>query len=165
MSKEKERKTARILYVDQGKTNKEISRLVGVTEKTVSQWAQKYGWEEERTARNVTPARRIENIKSIIHSLSEERLEVQRQAQQAEADNDIDTATELRTRIGKIDDSVAKWNKTLSAIQDENKVSLSVYLKVMDQIFEALRIYDNQLYIKTVDFQENHIHKITRELI
>lgn len=165
MAKEKERKTARILYVDQGKPNNEIARLVGVTEKTISQWAAKYGWGEERTARNVTPARRMENIKSIIHSLSEERLEVHRQAQQAENNGDLDGATELRTRIGKIDDSVAKWNKTLTAIQDENKVSLSVYLKVMDMIFDALRLYDSNLYLQTVEFQENHIHKVTRELI
>jgi DNA-binding CsgD family transcriptional regulator len=36
MAKEKERKLARIMFVEQGKTAKEISRLLSVSEPTLS---------------------------------------------------------------------------------------------------------------------------------
>ena len=164
MAKDKEKNTARILFVEQGKTQKECARLVGVTEKTLSDWVEKFGWKGERNARMASPVKRMENIKAIITTLSDERIELTRQVKMAEIDNNLELITSLRGQISKIDDAVAKWNKALITITGENKITLAVYIDVMEKVFDALRVYDLKLFMETIKFQEQHLHKITSEL-
>lgn len=165
MAKEKERRTAHILYVEQGKNAREVSEMIGCAEKTIGEWVSKFGWKEERTARQASPAKRAENIKMIITNLSEDRLRLDREIRTIESEgNNLDSLAELRDRVSHIDDSVSKWNKTLETIEKENKVSLSTYLLVMDEIFSAMRLYDVKMYMSSVEFQEHHIHKISLSL-
>jgi len=164
MAKEKQRKTAYILFVEQGQNRKEIAQLTGVSELTIGKWVKKYGWLKERAARNASPVKRSENMKSIITTLSEERLELARQTKEAELNGDLETIKNLRIQISKIDDAVAKWNKALITVDNESKITLSVYLHVMEQIFESLRIFDRNLYMQTINFQEHHLHDKTMEL-
>jgi transposase len=161
MAKEKEKKVARILYVDQGKDAKEISGMVNVSEATLSKWVNQFGWKQARSARVANPSNRTNNIKQIINDLSEQRIELGRQLKQAESDSDIERCTELRTIIAKVDDAVSKWNKTLENVDKENQVTLSTYLNVMDMVFEALRKEDIKLYMKTLDFQERHLNDVS----
>jgi hypothetical protein len=161
MAKDKERRTARILYVEQGKTAREVSDLVGVAEKTIGDWVEKGAWKEERTARQASPAKRSDNIKLIITNLSEDRLRLDRNIKDAEAlGSNPESLQSLREEISRIDDAVSKWNKTLENIESENRISLSTYLNVMDQIFKSLQVYDPKLYMSTVEFQDEHVHKI-----
>ena len=164
MAKNKERKTARILYVEQNKTQKEIASLLGVTEKTVSFWVNKYDWQKERTARNASPARRKNNIKAIITNLAEERLELDSEVKQLEKEGDQEEANHKRERISKIDDAVAKWNKTLMTIDKENEISLSAYIQVLESIFNDMRLFNPKLFMQTIEFQEQHLHKVTSQL-
>ena len=161
MAKDKERRTAHILYVEQGKTGREVADLTGVAEKTISEWINKYGWKEERSARQASPAKRASNIKLIITNLSEDRIRLDRQAKEAEACGDQEQLTKTREEISRIDDAVSKWNKTLENVESENRVSLATYLHVMDEIFSAMRNYDPKLYMNCIEFQEHHIHKIS----
>lgn len=163
MAKEKERRTGHILYVEQGKTAREVADLIGVAEKTIGDWIAKGGWKEERTARQASPAKRADNIRQIITTLSEDRLRLDRECKQAEG-RDPDELSKLREEISRIDDAVSKWNKTLENIEKETRISLATYLGVMDQIFAAMRTYDVKLYMNTVEFQEAHIHKISISL-
>ncbi len=161
MAKDKERRTAKILYIEQGKTAKEVADLVGVAEKTIGEWVDKYKWREERNARQASPVKRADNIKLIITNLSEDRLRLDRQIKDAEAAcKDPDSLQSLREEISRIDDAVSKWNKTLENIEAENRISLSTYLNVMDQVFKAMQVYDPKLFMSTVEFQDQHIHKI-----
>lgn len=168
MAKEKERRTAHILFVEHDKTAKDISALVNVSEKTLSAWINKYGWKQERDARVLSPYKRQENIRQIITSLSEERLALQRSLRHlpgdALSDENPHRASEIRSAISKIDDAVSKWNKTLDNMTAEARISLTTYLSVMDGIFNALRCYDAALYVKTIDFQEEHVREITEKL-
>lgn len=164
MAKEKEKKTARILFVEQGKSRKDIAHLLGLTEKTVGIWVDKFGWVKERSARTASPVKRSENIKEIITTLSEERIELQEQVKEAEMKADNDTIAQVRGQMSKIDDAVAKWNKALISIDKENEITLSTYLNVMEKIFNAMRLHDPRLFMSTIDFQEQHLHKITLEL-
>lgn len=165
MAKEKEKKTARILFVEQGKTRKDIAGLIAVSEKTVGQWVDKFGWEKERAARNASPTRRMENIKAIITGLSEDRISLSNRIKNLEASGtNPDTIADLRSQISKIDDAVAKWNKTLTTIDSENKITLATYIGVMENIFDRMRIYDAKLFMATVEFQELHLQQITNEL-
>ena len=64
MSKEKEKKTARRMYVELNMTGKEIAEELAVTEKTVSRWVNEFGWAAERNARAISATHQTENIKA-----------------------------------------------------------------------------------------------------
>ncbi len=162
--KKNEHRTAKVLYIEQGKTAKEIAELLGVTEKTVGEWVRKDNWKRERDARMASPANRITNIQNIIGDLSEQRLQFNRELQAAEKAGDTETVKELRANVSKIDDAVSKWNKTLETINKESKVSLTTYLYVMEDIFKHLNHYDPKLFVNTLDFQEAHIQYISNKL-
>lgn len=164
IKKKNEWKTARSLYIEQGKTAKEIAELLGVTEKTVGKWIAEGNWKKERDARMASPANRIENIQNIIGNLSEERLELDRKVKYAEEQSDTDEVNRLYKRISAIDDSVSKWNKTLETIDKDSKVSLSTYLYVMDMIFKSLNSFDPKLFLQTINFQEQHVNDIAERL-
>lgn len=161
MAKEREQRVARILYVEQQKTAKEISQLINVTEATLSKWINKLGWKDERNARLSSPALRAENIKQLINELSEQRLDASRELREAIESADLERTTDLRKQIAGIDDAVSKWNKTLQNIHKENQVSLATYLSVMEMIFDALEEYDEKLFYSTLDFQDKHLNEVS----
>lgn len=161
MAKDSEKKVARILYVEQGKTAKEISALINVSEVTISKWVNDSGWKTERTARNVSTTSRIANIRDIINSLSETRIEQIRHLKEAEANADAKECEELRHQIAQTDDAVSKWNKTLMTLDKENSISLSTYIQVMQQIFAAMQQFDAKMFLSTVDFQDVHLNDIS----
>lgn len=160
MAKDKEKKLAHILYVEQGKDACEISPLIKVSEATLSKWVREGGWKTERDARNSSPHLSIGNIKKIMGSLGEDRLRLNKDLRQAECNADTEGATELRKQISRVDDAISKWNKALGAMDKESRVSLSSYLWVMEEVFQGLRHFDIDLYMKTLDFQEHHIQQM-----
>ena len=165
MAKDRERRTAQILYVDHNLTAKEVAERVGVSEKTIGDWVDQQNWKALRDAKNSSPAKRINNIKQIISTMSDEWLSVDREVKKLEATGgDPKVIAELRTRIKSIDDAVSKWNKTLENIEKDSNVSLSTYLYVMEDVFDSLAQYNRDLYIKLVDFQEHHINKVSIKL-
>jgi hypothetical protein len=58
---------------------------------------------------------------------------------------------------------MSKINKTLMTISAKN-YTLGVFIDVMDEIFNALRSYDESLWAKTVDFQGILIRKKTIDI-
>ena len=164
MAKENEKKIARILYVEQGKTGREISELLSVSEKTISAWVNDGAWKSAQNARITSPQKRIENIKEIIGSLAERRIALGRELDEFERNKDLEAASEKRKEISQIDDAVSKWNKTLKDLDAENKISLSAYLKIMDEIFEAIRHFDEKQYYGLLKFQEFHLNEISNRL-
>mgnify|MGYP000855189083 CR=1 FL=1 len=164
MAKERERKLARILYVEQKKSAKETAEMVGVSEKTLSDWVARYKWKTERDARNTSPTQRINNIENIISSLADERIELGRRLSESEKEGNRQEVDDIRRQISKLDDAVSKWNKTLRDINKESRIPLSTYLEVMQSIFDALQAYDPKLYMQTLNFQEKHIHVISLKL-
>lgn len=166
MAKEKERKLAYILFVEQKKQAKEISQLVNVSEKTLSKWinADNERWKKEQRVRNTSPAERVANIEQIISNLADDRINKGKDLVKAEKDGDRKEASLLRQEISKIDDAVSKWNKALRDINKEAQVPLSTYLNVMETIFQALQAHDPKLFMQTIDFQERHIHDVSLKL-
>jgi predicted transcriptional regulator len=164
MAKDRERRTAHILYVEQKKTAKEVAELVGVSEKTMSDWVTKHNWKAERDARSTSPTQRINNIEAIIGGLAQDRLDLQRKLETAEKNGNKDEVVQLRSDMSKLDDSVSKWNKTLRDINKESKVPLGVYLNVMESIFNSLQAFDPKLHFQTIAFQEKHIHEMSIKL-
>ncbi|CDF80578.1 conserved hypothetical protein, putative phage protein [Formosa agariphila KMM 3901] len=178
MAKDKERGIARIWYVDQGKTAKEIASKLKLTELTVGAWVKKYGWKEERNARENSVDKRVDNIKSVIDDITEDRSSARirlnelkaelKEALKAKDEDEIqlnkDMISDIKKEIVGYDDAISKWNKTLENFDKENKVSLSSYLYVMDEIFKDLQSYDRSIYMTTLDFQEQHINKVSIQI-
>jgi transposase len=163
MAKHRERSIAKQLFI-QGKTHKEIALLVGVQEKTIGDWVKKYGWKEERTARIGSSKKQVQNLKDIISRMAERRLEVFNDLMEAKECKNKDDIERLEKEASKLDDGVSRWNKTLENIDTENRVSLAVYLDVMDDIFKALQNYNIKLFMETIDFQDQHLTTISLKL-
>lgn len=165
MSKDSERKTARILYVEQAKSAKEIAELLNVTEKTISAWVNKYAWKSARTAKITSRDNRVHNIKQIIDGFANDRLNLNSELSDlVRLGNDKKRQDEIRAEMARIDSGVANWNKTLENVDKESKISLSTYLYVMDRIFKALNSFDTKLYLQTIIFQEQHVNDVSIEI-
>lgn len=162
MAKTNQRRLAKELFM-KGETQKRIAELVGVQEKTVGTWVAKYGWRQERDARMGSTHNKIQNIKDIIETLSEDRLRVQREMQKAKDKKNLDKLEKLQKEAAQIDDGVSKWNKALESLDKNNRISLSIYLEVMDRIFKAMQKYNTKLFLTTVEFQEQHLTDISSQ--
>jgi len=173
MAKDRERKIARNYYVDMGKTAKEIAELLGVSQQILTKWVNdpKENWKEQRNAKISNSEISTENINKLIVGLCDDRLNLAENLKKLEAElakTKETTAKNLlvvqissiRKNLASIDDSVSKWNKTRVNLQKENDITFTVHMKVMEEIFNDLRAYDEKLYLKTIDFQELHLNKV-----
>nr|DAT37219.1 MAG TPA: Protein of unknown function (DUF1804) [Caudoviricetes sp.] len=170
MAKEIEKKSARILFIEQGKSSEEIAGQLGVNKRTVDRWATEGEWRKIRDAKANSGKERIERTQLVVDSLTDRRLQVIEQIKEKEAEikyaNKEEESSlqkellELRKECASIDDAIAKWNKRIENLIKGTKITLSMYIEVMESIFEALRLKDEKLYILTLDFQEEHLHEV-----
>lgn len=164
MAKSRERTIAKELYVNQGLTAKAISEKGLATEKTIGNWVRKFGWKKLRDAKQNSTNNRAERIAQVIETLTEQRLDLFSAISEAKKNKDNEALTALQKEAVGIDDGISKWNKALENLNKENKISLSVYIEVMEDIFKNLQAYDPALHLKTLDFQEEHLNTITFKL-
>lgn len=150
--KENERKLFQTLYIDQGKTAKEAAQIVGVSEKTAGEWVEKYGLKVIRESKQTAPDMMIVNIKSLLSNLAEEQIGIMDRC-----DLKDDEKIKMRAQLA---DEASKWTKALESAQKENTIPLSSYLKVMEQVFEAIREKFPKIYMQLLEFQEKHIHEV-----
>lgn len=171
MAKSKEyykklRKEAHDLFVNDGLSNKEISERLKVSEKSVSKWINENEglWKEERRAAVVNSKQQAGNIKEIIRMLAEDKLDILQRIDSAEKEGDKDLVMELRKQAASLDNSVNAWGKQMENMNKENRISLSVYLEVMDRVFDAMKAFNPHLYYESLDFQEEHIYDVSKLL-
>jgi len=160
MAKDNQRRVAKELFL-QGKNQKEIARLVSVQEKTIGEWVRKFGWKEERDARLNNSKSQADSLKTLIGKLSDQRIGLIKKMDAAANDDKLDVYDDLQNKANKIADEVSKYNKALQTLDKENRISLTVYLDVMDSVFKAVQVYDTKLYMNLLDFQENHLTEIS----
>lgn len=151
MAKDQERKLARIMYVEQGKTAKEIAERLNVSENTVGKWIADGGWKEQRTAHLSQPDQLVNSLKELLNSLAEKRIEMNKNSN-----------VEPKEKVA-LSDEISKISKALEAAQKETRIPLSTYLKVMDSIFQALQRKHPKLYLQLIDFQDDHISNIAKQ--
>jgi len=165
MAKDRERNTARILYVNEGKSGKEIALMLNIAEKTVSAWVEKYAWKSARTAKVTSSDNRIANLKRIIDDIAEERLQLQAElADLTKTKSNEAKQKAIRIAMAAIDGTVAQWNNVLINAEKETKITLGVYLTVMQRVFKAMYLFDAVMHNQTIAFQDQHINDITIEL-
>jgi uncharacterized protein YjcR len=163
MAKSNERRVAKELFL-QGKYQNEIARLVNVQEKTIGDWVKKYGWIEERDARFNSSKTQIKALKDLIGKLTEQRLKLVREMEEATNDADNARLNDLQKKANTIADEVAKYNKALISLDKNNRISLAVYIDVMDGLFKAIQEYDSKIYLQLLDFQEQHLSDISKKI-
>lgn len=163
MAKAQERILAKELYF-KFKLQKEIARIVGVQEKTISDWIRKYAWKKERDARYNSGKSQISQIKKLIGKLTDQRIEITRKMDEAIDKNDFQKVEELQQSANRLADEVSKYNKTLTNLDKENRISLSVYLDVMESVFNGIQIYNPKIYMSLLDFQDEHVVEISEKL-
>lgn len=163
MAKDREKRIAFDYYTNQGMTAKAISDIVGVAEKTIGSWVEKGNWKAVRDANVNSTKNQASNIKELISELTDQQLTIAEEIKEAKANNDKNLVAELRKQSSALSQEVAIQTKALERI-DDNKLSLSTYLTVMTDIFQALENFDKDAYQKTLDFQESHLQTISLKL-
>ena len=160
------RKEAHDLYVNDGLSNKEISERLKVSEKSVSKWINDNEglWKEERRAAVDNSKQQAGNIKEIIRMLAEDKLDILQRIDEAEKEGDKEMVMELRKQAASLDNSVNAWGKQMENMNKENRITLSVYLEVMDRVFDAMKTANPHLYYESLDFQEAHIYDVSKLL-
>ncbi|MCO5253624.1 MAG: helix-turn-helix domain-containing protein [Bacteroidetes bacterium] len=164
MAKKKGERLAAFEMFCNGKLQKEIAAAVGVTEKTISDWAKDENWKAERDARLNSAQKRAEDIKEVISHLTERRLAIFREIKEAEEKKDQQTVLWLKKEAVAVGQETAMHTKALLAIDKEQRINLGIYIEIMEDIFKHLQNYDANLYLKTLDFQEYHLSTITEKL-
>lgn len=161
MAKDKERQSAYLLYVVQMRTAKETAILTGVQEKTVGEWIRKWNWKAERNARVNTDKNRADKVKEVIDNLIDRGLEIDREIETAKTLKDKESLFDLNKQAVINSQQIAMYNKLLGNIDKDAKISLEVYIKIMELIFADLQSFDNNLYLKSLDFQAQHMQEAT----
>ena len=107
---------------------------------------------EERNNRQQCISTDADNIKKLLRVMSQQRLQLEELILDAQKMSDTQEEIRLRKDARALSDEMAKQNKTLLSL-DKTNYTLGTYIDVMDDIFNALRVYDESLWEKTVDFQ------------
>lgn len=158
------RHTAYEYVVEQCKTQKEAAEMLGVSEKTMSDWAVEGKWRDARKGRQSSANTARENIQRIISLLSEKRLNIELQISDAIDAGDTDLELRLRKDAGRISNDMAYHNKALGELNKERGATLGMYVDVFDEIFRALKAYNPELFEQTIDFQTLHLRRKSNEL-
>lgn len=155
-----------MLFIELHKTQKDIAGIIGVSEKTISRWAQDGAWENERAARQMAHNNIRQNGKMAMGNLSEILLDLQakrtKELQQPVPDKTV--IEELDKSILSYTHAIAQAGSMVSKIIEDNKITLSIYLQVMDEIFNTMMAEEPKVHALTLDFQERHIQSVSKKL-
>ena len=99
LSKKDAQELAKLLYIDQKLTQKEIAERVNVTEKTVGNWIQKNGWEKLRQSLLVTKPHNLRLMYGHLTALNEE---IQQQGKAADS-KQLDALSKLTASIKNLE--------------------------------------------------------------
>lgn len=106
------RTLALMLYVKFGHTQQHIAETVGVSAKTISQWADKDDWQSQRELSQITPAQLQMQLIQKANKLLEEDLT---DAQRKEIVQSADALSKLGKTIAQLDDPVVRYMHDLDA--------------------------------------------------
>jgi predicted transcriptional regulator len=163
---DKLKRSAYEYVVVQGMDQKEVALLLKITEATLSKWAnggEEGKWKDLREARQQCLSSDSDNVKKLLRVMSQQRLELEEQILDAQKVGDTKEEVRLRKEARALSDEMSKQNKTLLTL-DKSKYTLGVFIDVMDEIFNALRQHDEELWEKTIEFQSTIIRRKTNEL-
>ncbi|PWA10965.1 hypothetical protein [Flavobacterium laiguense] len=149
MAKIREQKLAEDLYIKGKKTAKDISILLGVSEKTIGGWIDKFKWKDRRNALLSSGQNGLESISNLICIYSEKLVEME---------NDPEAKDEQKI---KLVDALAKLNKTKDTFEKEYRIPYNTYINVMDLIMsDMISKVDAKHSLAILEFFENHTNEL-----
>lgn len=149
MAKLREQKLAEDLYIKGKKTAKEIAELVGVTEKTVGDWADKFKWKDRRNALLGSAKNGLLNINNLIDIYAERLIEMESNPEAKDSEK------------VKLVDAIAKLNKTKDGFEKEHRIPYNSYINVMDLIMSDMLVKTNpSIHLQIMEFFENHTNEL-----
>lgn len=155
MAKDAERNVAQVMFVEQGKTRKEIAELLRVREKTVGDWATKGNWENLRAAR-------LTDTQNVSRTLMELIATYTEQLNMMERDKDLALAMGGAKEKARLVDALVKTSSTLERVRNEDDITLSSRVRVTDWVFTELQKHDAALYLKLLEFQSALLEEAAR---
>lgn len=182
MAKDQEKTLAKESYINHNKSEEEVANKYKISLRTVQRWIKEGNWKKLRDSKANGSDQRIERTQLVVDSLTEKRLQIiedekviRKSLENIEGlDSEVinnkrkDLRVEqefLRASAASLDDAIAKWNKRIENLNKDGKVTLSVYMEVMERIFEAMRLSNEPLYMQSLDFQENHLEDVASRLV
>ncbi|AZA87148.1 hypothetical protein EG349_10290 [Chryseobacterium shandongense] len=182
MAKQEQKNLAFFYFTEERMEAKEIATKLKVRPNTVGDWIKNGNWKQIRDSKINQSGQRLDRIQQVIDDLAVERLDIMKKIKEypqqiRELEKEIrevsnkNIQVELKTQVAElkgeekdlkrqtvfIDQGIAMWNKTLANFHTENKITLTRYIEIQEKIFNAMREYDEKLYMKTLDFQHEHI--------
>jgi len=122
ISKKQEREYARILYVSERLTFKDIAERVGVTEKTIGKWAELDNWDKLRKSLLTTRQSQLVHWYNQLEAINlaiEERANIP-------TNSEADTMSKITSNIQKL----------------EVEISLGEYVQVTKKVLEFIQTVD-----------------------
>ena len=149
MAKDRERKLAEDLYIKQKKNAKECADLVGVSEKTVGDWVEKYKWKDRRNALIGSAENGLLNINKLIDVYAERLIEMESDSEAKDSDK------------VKLVDAIAKLNKTKDGFEKEHRIPYNTYINVMDMIMSDMIVkVEPKHHLAIMEFFETHTNEL-----
>ena len=139
-TKDRERALAEELYIQTGKTQKEIAGMVGVAEKTVGNWVEAGKWDTLRAGRNATPSTTAANLMEVMKVRTEQMLE--------------EIRTGGTTRYG---DELLKISKVIEQLQGQT--SISTYIQVLQEFMGFVGSKDHKFRSQLADYQSAFLNQ------
>lgn len=156
MAKDTERNQARILYIDQCLTAKEIAERLKVSEKSVGKWVEAGNWKDLKTSKQSGTDVLIKNYNELLSLLIEKRLKFEKQKVKTDEDK-ADHASCI--------DEISKISAAIDRIQKDGKVSLRVHIHCLEKFMTALRNNNHKLFTpELINFQINYLDLLADEL-
>lgn len=140
--------------------------MVGVSKNTVTNWVEKGNWITERSAKQMSDQNIRQSGKEALENLSQILLELQNKRSELKRSGSPDKAAieELDEKIISYTHAIANTAGRVNKLIEGNKITLTIYLQVMEDIFNALLQEDSKLHAQTLDFQESHILFVAKKL-
>lgn len=123
MSKNEEREYAKLLFITQGLTLKEIASRCKVTEKTVGRWKEYGKWKEQKQSLMVVKDEQIQSLYSKLETLN---LDILTSKKNLVTSKDVDAIVKLTASIKQLEtdtsigETISVAKKIIAFIQPED---------------------------------------------
>lgn len=140
LSKDSEREFARMLYVNERITFKEIATRVKVSEKTVSKWAELDGWDKLRKSLLTTRQNQLVHFYNQLDALNEE---IAIRDRKIPTSTEADIMSKITANINKLETEVQLGEyvevskKLLTFIQSVNLKDAVMFKNYIDEFINA----------------------------
>jgi predicted DNA-binding protein YlxM (UPF0122 family) len=141
LSKDKEREYARILYVSERITAKEIAERVGVSEKTIGKWIELYGWDKLRQSLLTTRQNQLVHWYNQLDAMNNE---IAQRTPPVPISKEADTMSKITANIQRLETSIGLGEyvevgtKLLTFIQQIDLGDARTFKNYLDEFINSM---------------------------